>query len=136
MKPNLARYCSWSVWVAMPSSSDGSNWKAAIVPSEEAAYNVSPSQDQLRSIICRSKTSLATMNDLADLFAIGRQICHQGRADVGGRDGCQWISKEDMRIVRRDFDGIFMSDQTDFGSPGISCDDSRNEDVSLVICCI
>src|SRR6266403_553396 len=72
---------------AIPSSSSGSKQNAASVPSEDTAYNVKPSQDlstinarhgntmlkishQLRSIICLSKTSLATIIGLADF------VCH------------------------------------------------------------
>lgn len=66
----------------MPSSSSASKQNAASVPSEDTAYRVKPSQDlsivitkaiyvghsshQLRSIICLSKTSLATIIGLAD----------------------------------------------------------------------
>src|SRR5260221_3477711 len=67
----------------MPSNSAESNLNTAIVPSEDAAYSVRPSNDlgtifimilcvrmgwstnQLRSIICLSKTSLATIKGLA-----------------------------------------------------------------------
>lgn len=69
-------------WGAIPSSSSASKQNAASVPSEDTAYNVKPSQDlstinatviqclkfshQLRSMICLSKTSLATIIGLAD----------------------------------------------------------------------
>jgi hypothetical protein len=86
-KPNFWRYCSCAECGAIPSSSSGSKLKTPRVPSEDAAYNVNPSQDlrkrwaweyclfgyetyQLKSIICLSNTSFATMRGRADF------VCH------------------------------------------------------------
>ena len=45
VNPNFVRYSSCAAGGAMPSNSDGVKLKTAIVPSDETAYKVRPSED-------------------------------------------------------------------------------------------
>ena len=41
-----------------------------------------------------------------------------------------------MRVIRSDFDSVFMSHEGYFGRPRVTRDDSGDEDVAFVVCCV